>query len=226
MSEQIAAMKVQWCVPPINVLRTGCQPFPVTVFFLLASVSSTRQMRRSSRRRTYISLACNASSRSPTASRGILSPSTTPSRSKSTCEFNRARACTRPTRPYYAAHKRASPGRATNCACDAEPRLARASCGAPLPPYHEPLRLHRRALQTLALAVGCLALPTQRDTFLTALAKAALPPRFVCVTLPRLASWSHVRFGRRWRRWRRTTSARTQPAQFGVLTGAPLLRFS
>jgi hypothetical protein len=43
---QIAAMKVQWCVPPINVLPTDCQPFPVTVFFLLASISSTRQMCR------------------------------------------------------------------------------------------------------------------------------------------------------------------------------------
>ena len=35
------------------------------------------------------------------------------------------------------------------------------------------------ALQTLARAAGCLALPTPRDAFLTALAKAALPPRVV-----------------------------------------------
>jgi hypothetical protein len=35
------------------------------------------------------------------------------------------------------------------------------------------------ALQTLARASGCLALPTPRDAFLTALAKAALPPRVV-----------------------------------------------
>ncbi|KAF8260132.1 hypothetical protein EI94DRAFT_1749458 [Lactarius quietus] len=33
------------------------------------------------------------------------------------------------------------------------------------------------ALQSLARAAGCLALPTPRDAFLTALAKAALPPR-------------------------------------------------
>ncbi|KAH9955063.1 hypothetical protein BC827DRAFT_1271999 [Russula dissimulans] len=33
------------------------------------------------------------------------------------------------------------------------------------------------ALQALAQAAGCLALPTPRDAFLTALAKAALPPR-------------------------------------------------
>jgi hypothetical protein len=82
LSVQIAAKKVQRYVPPINVLPTGCQPSPVTVFFLLASISSTRQMRRSSRRRTYISLACDAFSLSPTASRVIPSLSTTPSRSK------------------------------------------------------------------------------------------------------------------------------------------------
>ncbi|KAH9013194.1 hypothetical protein EDB84DRAFT_1533406 [Lactarius hengduanensis] len=35
------------------------------------------------------------------------------------------------------------------------------------------------ALQALARAAGCLALPTPRDAFLTALAKAALPPRVV-----------------------------------------------
>ena len=35
------------------------------------------------------------------------------------------------------------------------------------------------ALQTLARAAGCLALPTPRDAFLTALAKAALPSRVV-----------------------------------------------
>ena len=35
------------------------------------------------------------------------------------------------------------------------------------------------ALQALARTAGCLALPTPRDAFLTALAKAALPPRVV-----------------------------------------------
>ncbi|KAI9452204.1 hypothetical protein F5148DRAFT_1237059 [Russula earlei] len=35
------------------------------------------------------------------------------------------------------------------------------------------------ALQALARAAGCLSLPTPRDAFLTALAKAALPPRVV-----------------------------------------------
>ena len=62
----------------------------------------------------------------------------------------------------------------------------RASCGPllRLSPYNEPLRLDFRCnvlggLQTLARAAGCLALPTPRDAFLTALAKAALPPRVV-----------------------------------------------
>jgi hypothetical protein len=81
LSVETATMKVQWCVSRIDGLSTSCQPFPVTLF-LLASISSTRQRRRSSRRRTYISLACNASSHSPTASQGIPSLSTTPSRSK------------------------------------------------------------------------------------------------------------------------------------------------
>lgn len=82
LSVETAAMKVQWCVSSTNVLPTSFQTFPVAVLFLLASISSTRQMLRSSRRRIYISLACNASSHSPTASRGIPSLSTTPSRSK------------------------------------------------------------------------------------------------------------------------------------------------
>jgi hypothetical protein len=96
---ETAAMKVQWCVSLINVLPTDCQPFPVIGFFLLASINSTRQMRRSSQRRTYISLACNASSLSPTASRGIPSPSATPSRSKNHPRVQPSRACTRPLDP-------------------------------------------------------------------------------------------------------------------------------
>jgi hypothetical protein len=37
------------------------------------------------------------------------------------------------------------------------------------------------ALQALARTVGCLALPTPRDAFLSALAKAALSPRIIAV---------------------------------------------
>ena len=46
----------------------------------------------------------------------------------------------RTPRPYYAARNRANPGWATNCACDAERRVARAYCGPLLPHYHKPLR--------------------------------------------------------------------------------------
>jgi hypothetical protein len=77
-----AAMKVQWCVSPIDVLPTGCQPSPFIAFSLLASISSITLTHRSSRRRTYISSTSNTSSHSPTASQGITSISTTPSRSK------------------------------------------------------------------------------------------------------------------------------------------------
>ena len=73
---QTAAMKVQWCVSPIDVLPTSCQPFPVIIIFLSTSISSTRQTRRSSRTRTYLSLASNASSRSSMASQGMASLST------------------------------------------------------------------------------------------------------------------------------------------------------
>ena len=82
LSVQTATMKVQWCVSPVDALPTSRQPFPVTIFFLLASISSTRQMRRLSQKRKYISFAFNASSLSPTASRGLPSLSTTPSWSK------------------------------------------------------------------------------------------------------------------------------------------------
>jgi hypothetical protein len=106
---------------PINVLPTGCQPFPITVFFLLASIR--RQMRRSSRRRTYTPLVCNASSLSPMASWGILSLSTTPSWSKNH-PWVQPSPCVHktqwPTRPHCAARNRASLGQATNYVRDAE----------------------------------------------------------------------------------------------------------
>ena len=51
---QTAAMKVQWCVSPIDVLPTGCQPFPFIVFSLLVSISTIGLMRLSSQRSTYL----------------------------------------------------------------------------------------------------------------------------------------------------------------------------
>ena len=73
-------------------------------FCLLASINSTRRMRRSSQRREYIPLACNASSHSLTPMWDLPSLwtlSATPSRSKTTRWFNRARTYTWPPRPYY-----------------------------------------------------------------------------------------------------------------------------
>jgi hypothetical protein len=102
-----AARKVRWCVSPIDVLPTSCPPFPVTVFFLLASISSTRQTRRSSRRRSHISLAWRASSHSPTASRGIPPLSTTPSRSKNHPRVQWSPRVHWLTQPYYVARNRA-----------------------------------------------------------------------------------------------------------------------
>ena len=46
LSVQTATMKVQWCVSPIDLLPTNSQLFPVIIFFLSASISSTRQMLR------------------------------------------------------------------------------------------------------------------------------------------------------------------------------------
>jgi hypothetical protein len=147
LSVQTATMKVRWYVSPIDVLPTSCQPFPVTVFFLSVSISSTRQMRRSSWRRTYPSISpwrampC-LTLRRP---RGVYLPSLQhPRGPKTTRRFNRARSCTGPSRPYYVARNRASQVRATNCMRGAERRVARASSGPLLPPYHEPLRLHFR----------------------------------------------------------------------------------
>jgi hypothetical protein len=94
-SVQTAAMKVQWCVSPINILPTVCQPFTVLILFLLASIILTIQMHRSSRMHTCISSECNPLSHSPTAPPGIppLQHTRGP---KTTRRFNRVRACTVP----------------------------------------------------------------------------------------------------------------------------------
>jgi hypothetical protein len=113
---------------PINVLWTGCQPFgpfPVTVFFLLASISSIRRMYRLSRRRTVYVCLLGVKCLVPLSDglEGRTFP-TTPLRPKTTGGFNRARECIGPTRPYYNARNRGSSIQATNCACDAECWLA------------------------------------------------------------------------------------------------------
>ena len=55
-----ARRRVQWCVSSTNFLPMGCQPFLVVVFFLLASISSTRRMHRSSQMHTFtVCLRCS-----------------------------------------------------------------------------------------------------------------------------------------------------------------------
>jgi len=78
LSMQNAAMKVQW-----YALLPSPYLSPRHPFLLTASTSSTRQTRRPSPKRTFISSAYNVSSRSATASQGMRFPSTTPSQSRS-----------------------------------------------------------------------------------------------------------------------------------------------
>jgi hypothetical protein len=174
---------VQWCVPPINVLPTDCQPFPVTVFFLLASISSTREMRcplpfatfRSYPGDVHISPWRAMSRLSLRRPRGVYLLSTTPTRSKSHPHVQPSPGAPGPLDP--------------TALPETEPALAgsqtvRAMLNAGWPAL---LAAHSfflttslsifgdilGALQTPARAAGCLALPTPRDAFLTAL---ALPP--------------------------------------------------
>jgi hypothetical protein len=142
---QIAAGKVQWYAPPINVLPTDCQPFPATVFFLLASISSTRRMRRSLPFATFRSYPGDVhispwramSCLSPRRPRGVYLPSLQHLHCpKTTRGFTEPVPAPGPLDPSVAPD-RANPGRATNCVRDAERRLARASCGPLVPPHHQ-----------------------------------------------------------------------------------------
>ena len=77
--------------------------------------------------------------------RGVCLPSTTPSRSKNHPRVQPASPCVH--RAHYGTllrYLKTEPAQAglTNCARDAERRLAIASCGPSLPSYYEPLRLH------------------------------------------------------------------------------------
>ncbi|KAH9018228.1 hypothetical protein EDB83DRAFT_2528502 [Lactarius deliciosus] len=106
-----------------------------------------------------------------------------PYRPKTTPRLGRACARTRRAGPFDAAPNRARTSGTTDWVRDAERGVARASRGAILPTKHnlsdELFGDVLGALQALARAAGCLVLPTPRDAFLTALAKAALPPRVV-----------------------------------------------
>jgi hypothetical protein len=93
---QTAAIEVQWCVSPIDVLPTGCQPFPFIVFSLLVSISTIGLMRLSSQRRTHLLGVQYLVSLSDCLT-GYSFPSTTPSWPKIAHGFNRACACRAPS---------------------------------------------------------------------------------------------------------------------------------
>ena len=156
-----------------------CHPFHFT-----ASTSSTRQMRRPSPKHTHTCLASNASSRSTTASQGTQFPSTTPPQSRSpppsrwsSCAHHAHlthRRYPNPSLPAWACRQCAQ------CFIHASCRLARAARAARrslLPSHHKAFR--PMIWRCRRRAAGCPALRMPRDAFLTALAKAAFPPRVV-----------------------------------------------
>ena len=120
----------------INSLPIGCQPFSVVVFFLLASISSTRRMRRIPE--VYIHLLgmqCLVSLSDSFAGYTFpLYQTTTPEPVRAPHPFDPTH-CPKLSQPEPVC-------RGTNNAREAESRLTRASCGPPHVPYHEPLRLH------------------------------------------------------------------------------------
>lgn len=120
LSVQTVAMNVQWYVSLINLLRIvpTLPTFPVTVFFLLASINLIRWI-------CLLGMKCLVSLSDALAAWFLyntlevqrpLAASTEPVRLE----------CTRPYR---------IPGPTTNCACDAERKLACASRIPFLPPY-------------------------------------------------------------------------------------------
>ena len=122
----------------INFLPIGCQPLSVVVFFLLASISSTRRMHHIPE--VYIHLLgvqCLVSLSDSLAGYTIsLYQTTTPEPVRAPRPLNPTH-CPKPNHSEPVC-------RGTNHwhACEAESRLACASCGPPHVSYHEPLRLH------------------------------------------------------------------------------------
>jgi hypothetical protein len=125
--------------------------------------------------------------------RGVYLPSLQHPRSpKTTRGFNRACACT-------AARNRANPDRATNCARDAERKLARASCGPAIPSHY----------------VTRSSLPSRKPH-----SHHASFPRSMNRNKLRLRCahrGTRARFGRRWRRWRHTTAPGLSPHNLACL---------
>jgi hypothetical protein len=146
----------------------------------IALTSSTKSMRHPSRRSKSTVFSWRAVSRLhlrwPRSVRD--SPIQHPCSPKASRRLDRARACTRSTRPVDALRNRDCPGRVRDRARDAERRLASPARSPLLLPHHKPLRPALRRRSRCAAGVSP-ALPTLRDVFLTTLAKAALPPRVV-----------------------------------------------
>ena len=113
--------------------------FPVVFFSLLASISSTRWMHSSSRMYTHIS-ECNSFISLSDGLAVYTFPlyNTLAVQKRLACSTEPVRA-PNPSNATTLPLKRASPGYATNCACDVERRLAHASFGLLLP-HHELLR--------------------------------------------------------------------------------------
>ena len=184
LSVETAAMKVQWCVSSINVLPTSSQPFPLTIL-IFVSIDQLDKADAPLIPEAYIyllgvqclvslsdgfagyifplynTLAVQkppAGSTEPVRAPGPLDPATLP-------ETEPARAGLQTVRAMLNA---GWPALLAALSFLLTTNLSDSIFGDVL-----------GSLQTLARAAGCLALPTPRDAFLTALAKAALPPRVV-----------------------------------------------
>jgi hypothetical protein len=177
LSVQTAAMKVQWCVPSrfANSLFGSClssidqldkadaPPIPEAYIYLLGvqSLVSLSDGLAGYSIPLYNTLAAQkppAGSTEPMRAPGPLDPSTLPSTETARTGLLTVREMLNAGWPALLA---------------ALSFLLNTNLSDPL--FGDLLG----ALQALARAAGCLALPTPRDAFLTALAKAALPPRVV-----------------------------------------------
>ena len=114
LSRQTAAMKGQWCV----FLITFCRQTADLFLSLSSFYYRPRQMRRSSRRRTYILSTSSHRLSLSNAIAGIPPPGSPKA----------IAGLTEPSQPYCIARNPASPGWATDFACDAEQRLASVPC--------------------------------------------------------------------------------------------------
>jgi len=194
LSVQNAAMKMQW-----RGLLPSLSPSRRHQFLVIAPASLTRPTRRPFLKGTYTSSVYNASSRSATAPQGTRFPSTIPPQSRSPPPDRWSPALTGPPRPVDATRIRARSRGPADRARDGCCRLARAAGGSLLGvPSHTDLSGPLfcdvlRELQPLSCTAGCLAPNATRDAFLTALPKAALPPRIVAALDDPPQGWQEPR---------------------------------